>query len=79
MNKQADRCAPAKSYLTHYFGRRLVDDGRTFTVERFAALSNGDMRRRSAETPAYPDPSRPDSARKPGSPRQFCALMKYPA
>ena len=60
MNKQADRCAPAKSYLTHYFGRRLVDDGRTFAVESFAALTNGDMRRRSAETPRL---SRPITSR----------------
>ncbi len=40
----------ASTFLTHFFGSGLADD--TYVVERFKALASGDIRPRSAETPA---------------------------
>ena len=36
---------PAPTYLVHHFGRGLVDEGRTYAVERFRACVNGNVRR----------------------------------
>ncbi len=41
---------PASTFLTHFFGRGLVDEGHAYAVERFTCFSNGDIRRRPAET-----------------------------
>ena len=43
--------APASTFLIHLFGRGLVDEGRCYAVERFVSLSNGDIRRRTANAP----------------------------
>ncbi|MCY3732323.1 MAG: hypothetical protein OXF98_13365 [Rhodospirillaceae bacterium] len=51
MSIRTDRRAPAATFLVHFFGRGLVDEGRCYAVERFVSLSNGDIRRRSADTP----------------------------
>ncbi len=45
MVKHTDRRAPASTFLVHYFGRGLVDEGRTYAVERFRSMTNGDVRR----------------------------------
>ena len=45
MSDSVYKRAPAATYLTHFFGRGLVDDGRCYAVERFRSLSNGDIRR----------------------------------
>ena len=57
MSTRTDRRAPATTFLVHFFGRGLVDEGRCYAVERFVSLSNGDIRRRS------PDAPRPKKAR----------------
>ena len=49
MKNHTDWRAPAATFLIHHFGSGLVDEGRTYAVERFTALSNGDIRRRPAE------------------------------
>lgn len=41
---------PAPTYLVHDFGRGLVDDGRTYAVERFRAMADGDVRCSPLET-----------------------------
>ena len=51
MSTRTDRRAHASTFLIHYFGRGLVDEGRSYAVERFVSLSNGDIRRRPAEAP----------------------------
>ena len=42
----------ASTFLTHYFGRGLVDEDRRYAVERFRAMSNGEIRRWAGEMPA---------------------------
>ena len=49
MSACTHRRAPATTYLIHFFGRGLVDEGHCYAVERFVSLSNGDIRRRSAD------------------------------
>ena len=51
MSTRMDRRAPATTFLVHFFGRGLVDEGRCYAVERFVSLSNGDIRHRPAEAP----------------------------
>ena len=48
MSNSTHRRAPATTFLIHFFGRGLVDEGRRYAVERFVSLSNGDIRRRPA-------------------------------
>ena len=36
---------PTTTFLTHYFGGGLVDKGACYVVERFQAMSNGEIRR----------------------------------
>ena len=48
MSRHTDRSTPASTFLVHFFGRGLVDEGRTYAVERFVGLTNGDIRRRPA-------------------------------
>ncbi len=48
MSKRMNRRTPATTFLIHFFGRGLVDEGRCYAVERFVSLSNGDIRRRPA-------------------------------
>ena len=48
MSRHTDRHDPASTFLIHFFGRGLVDEGRTYAVERFVGKSNGDIRRRPA-------------------------------
>ena len=45
MKKSMDSSARATTFLTHYFGGGLVDEGRCYAVERFRSMSNGDIRR----------------------------------
>ena len=45
MSRHTDRRAPASTFLSHHFGRGLVDEGRTYAVERFRTLSSGEVRR----------------------------------
>lgn len=60
MSTRTDRRAPATTFLVHFFGRGLVDEGRRYAVERFLSLSNGDIRRHPADaTRAKKTPSRP--------------------
>ena len=42
----------ASTFLTHYFGRGLVDEDRRYAVERFKAMANGEIRRWPGEAPA---------------------------
>ena len=42
----------ASTFLTHYFGRGLVDEDRRYAVERFQAMSNGEIRRWPGEAAA---------------------------
>lgn len=44
--------APASTFLTHFFGRGLLDRGECYAVERFRAMSNGEIRRWAGEAPA---------------------------
>ena len=48
MSRHTDRRAPASTFLVHFFGRGLVDEGQCYAVERFVGLTNGDIRRRPA-------------------------------
>ena len=41
----SDRRVPAPTFLVHHFGCALVDEGRTYAVERFRARADGDIRR----------------------------------
>ena len=41
----------ASTFLTHYFGRGLVDEDRRYAVERFKAMTSGDIRRWRGEAP----------------------------
>ena len=50
MSKRMDRRTPASTFLVHFFGRGLVDEGRAYAVERFLAQSDGDIRRKPAVT-----------------------------
>ena len=45
MSKHTGRRIPSPTYLVHHFGRGLVDEGRTYAIERFRALIDGDVRR----------------------------------
>ena len=45
MTSATSRSVPAATFLVHYFGRGLVDEGRCYAVERFKALTNGDILR----------------------------------
>ena len=51
MSKHMNRRAPASTFLVHYFGRGLLDEGCTHAVERFVCLTDGDIRRRSQRAP----------------------------
>lgn len=51
MNTCISTRAPATTFLIHFFGRGLVDEGRCYAVERFVSLSNGDICRRPAHAP----------------------------
>ena len=52
MSTHTDRRAPASTFLTHYFGGGLVDEGRCYAVERFKAMSNGEIRHWPGEASA---------------------------
>ena len=39
MSRHTDRHAPASTFLVHFFGRGLVDEGRTYAVERFTCFA----------------------------------------
>lgn len=45
MTSYADSRAPTTTFLTRYFGGRLIDKGECCAVERFRAISNGEIRR----------------------------------
>ena len=51
MSARTDRRTPATTFLVHFFGHGLVDEGRCYAVEWFVSLSNGDIRRRPDEAP----------------------------
>ncbi len=59
MSKLVDRRAPASTFLVHHFGRGLVDEGRTYAVERFVCMSDGDIRRQGNGAPGRKKPHRP--------------------
>ena len=40
MIQPMDRQAPAATFLNHYFGRGLVDEGLPYAVDRFRAMSD---------------------------------------
>lgn len=69
MTAHTDWRAPATTFLIHFFGRGLVDEGRCYAVERFVSLSNGDIRRRPAGPPTRRGRRRPAAGRSPRSPR----------
>ena len=52
MSTSMDSRAPAATFLTHFFGGGLVDEGECYVVERFRAMSNGEIRRWPGEAPA---------------------------
>ncbi len=58
MSKHSDRRAPASTFLVHDFGRGLHED-RTYAVERFRAMSDGELRRWPLEAPSGNGRSRP--------------------
>jgi len=54
MSPTTRRDGPATTYLTHFFGGGLLDEGECYAVERFHAHVNGDIRRwwpRNASAP----------------------------
>ena len=51
MNTRTHRRAPSATFLVHFFGRGLVDEGRTYAVERFVARADGDIRRWPLDAP----------------------------
>ena len=53
MSKSMENPARASTFLTHYFGRGLVDEDRRYEVEWFRVMSNGDIRRWPGEAPAW--------------------------
>ena len=52
MGTSANGRAPSPTFLTHFFGGGLLDRGEYYAVERFRAMSNGEIRRCPAETSA---------------------------
>ena len=52
MSKHTERRAPASTYLIHSFGSGLVNEGHTYAVERFRAMSCGDICRWPLEVSA---------------------------
>lgn len=52
MSKRTSRRAPASTYLVHDFGRGFIDEGRTYAVERFRAMSDGNLRRWPLQAPS---------------------------
>ena len=52
MSGHVDRRAPATTFLTHFFGGGLIDKGECYVVERFRAMSNGEIRRWPGKAPA---------------------------
>ena len=63
MSTRTDRRAPAQTFLIHFFGRGLVDEGRCYAIERFVSVSNGGIRRRPAEVPRSKKTRGPAEAR----------------
>ena len=51
MSEYVGRRAPTTTFLIHYFGGGLIDKGDCYVVERFRALSNGEIRRWPGEAP----------------------------
>ena len=45
MTLPLDRRAPAPTFLTHFFGGGLIDEGECYVVERFRSMSSGEIRR----------------------------------
>ena len=43
--------APTTTFLTHYFGGGLIGKGECYVVERFRAMSNGEIRRWPGQVP----------------------------
>ena len=52
MSTHTDRRAPASTYLIHYFGGGLIDEGGCYAVERFKAMANGEIRHWPGTAPA---------------------------
>ncbi|MCZ0951658.1 MAG: hypothetical protein OXQ89_22670 [Rhodospirillaceae bacterium] len=59
MSKHTRRREPASTYLVHHFGRGPVDEGRTYAVERFRAMSDGTLQRWPLEVPTGNGGNRP--------------------
>ena len=45
MSGFVDSRAPTTTFLTRFFGGGLIDKGECYVVERFRAMSNGEIRR----------------------------------
>ena len=43
MSGYVDSRAPTTTFLTHYFGGGLIEMGECYVVERFRAMSNGEI------------------------------------
>ena len=62
MSESSGGRVPAPTYLIHHFGRGLVDEGRTYAVERYRARADGDIRRWPLEAPAARRRPKPEVA-----------------
>lgn len=51
MSGFVDSRAPTTTFLTHFFGGGLIDKGQCYVVERFRAMSNGEIRRWPGKAP----------------------------
>ena len=55
MSGYVDSRAPTTTFLTHYFGGGLIEMGECYVVERFQAMSNGEIRHWPGKTPKKKD------------------------
>ena len=45
MSSATPRTGPATTFLVHFFGGGLIDNGECYVVERFRSMSSGEIRR----------------------------------
>ena len=62
MSTHVDIRAPTTTFLTHFFGGGLIDRGECYVVERFRAMSNGEIRR--AGEPPKPEVASVDAVQE---------------
>ena len=79
MSTHTHRRGPASIFLVHFFGRGLLEEGRTYAEERLVGLSNGDICRRVVE-PTTPKKARgqakPEVAKRRAPRRNLAHLPK---